>query len=83
MMPIKGNQGDQYKDKTCRLCNKEEETQEHIINECEAITQKIPRNIKYKDIFKDTNLEQLKTIGETLIKIETILENKAHSSSKE
>ena len=80
MMPIKGNQGDQHNDKLCRFCNKEEETQQHIINRCEIIKQNIPRNIEYKDIFKDANLEQLKIIGDTLIEIETFLENKAQSS---
>jgi hypothetical protein len=39
MLDIKANYKNKYSDLTCRLCKKEEETQEHIINWCEVTIQ--------------------------------------------
>ena len=32
---IKANYKNKYKDQTCRLCKKENETQQHVLTECE------------------------------------------------
>ena len=34
MLAVKGNYPTQYKEKNCRWCNEQEETQSHILNNC-------------------------------------------------
>ena len=51
-----------------------EETQKHIIEECEG-TRNTQKQIKYEDIFKDGNTEEMRNIIRTIDEIEEILKN--------
>ena len=57
----------------CRLCNEAEETQEHVIQDC----QKIKRNsdtIRYAEIFKKNNMKKPRAIARALIQINNTLD---------
>ena len=55
----------------CRFCNKDKETQEHIIQECTKI-KRVSGKINYEKIFEE-NTETLKIIAEEIIKLEEII----------
>ena len=58
MVKVKCNYKKMFTDTTCRWCKKKEETQKHILEECEEFP--VDRhNLKEKDIFSN-NLEALK-----------------------
>ena len=40
MLNIKGNFKNKYQNLTCRLCNLQQETQEHILTQCQVIIEK-------------------------------------------
>ncbi len=75
MIPVKANHKGSHKNQDCRWCNKKDtqETQEHILIECEALTSKTKPTFEYKEIFDDSNSEKLRSIAESLITtIETL-----------
>ena len=75
MLPVKeNNTSKQNGDETCRFCKKVKETQKHVIQECTSMRQISNIVIEYQDIFKNTNIDKLREIGEQLLKIEEILE---------
>ena len=57
-----------------QILQKKKYTPKRIIQECEAMTQMYIMRIKYNEIFQNSNIENLKIIGEHLIKIEEKLE---------
>ena len=81
MLPIKGNQKNEYTDKdgnthiTCRLCKEKDETQKHILEECTTL-RKITIPITESMIF-DENTENLE---ETATQIGKILEELERAS---
>ena len=72
MLPIQGNLGHSQEIRECRLCNREEENQEHIIETCSNIHEKGIR-MRYKDIFTNTEPKEIRTIADNLLRIEEIL----------
>ncbi len=75
MIPTKDNMKTKYTDQTCRLCKQGyEETQKHIIEECVG-TCNTQKQIKYEDIFKDGNTEEIRNMIRTIDEIEEILKN--------
>ena len=48
MLTVKSNYGDRYKNKTCRLCQEEEETQKPILSECRT-TNEIINHLEYEE----------------------------------
>jgi len=74
MFPAKMNFKNGNENLQCRYCGVANETQQHLIEEC----LKAPRpnkNIKYKDIFTDNQLEKLKTAAETLNQLNTSIQD--------
>jgi len=75
MFPARMNFKNGYEDRKCRYCESAEETQEHIIEKC----QKIPRTspiLNYREIFEDQQVNDLKTIAETLKQLSTTIQEK-------
>ena len=78
MLPIKGNQKHEYTDKngatviTCRICNTEDETQQHILENCQTIMQKYPQVTK-EMIFSE-NIQELKLTANTIKNIMEMLQ---------
>ncbi len=70
MMVTKTNMPGKFNDKNCRMCKRDvQETQEHILQQCEEIS-KITQQIQnYEDIFKEEDIENLKTAANIIIKI--------------
>ena len=54
---------------TCRLCGAEEETQEHVLEECPEITEEL--KVKYLDIFEEQDPKHLAIYAD---KIQGIME---------
>ena len=73
MLPLKGNQKNEYTDKegnthiTCRMCKKKDETQNHILEECD-ILRKITPPLTESMIFEE-NIEKLKETASFITKI--------------
>ena len=73
MLPVKGNQKNEYTDKngqthlTCRLCKREDETQQHILEKCTARPNS-EMIITKQEIFNE-DVEQLKEIAKHINKI--------------
>ncbi len=69
MIPVKKNQQNQHQNMTCTFCKDPNsiETQEHVIGECKAITDKVPHRIKYKEIFKERDTKTMKQLAKTII----------------
>ena len=73
MLPLKGNQKNEYTDKegnthiTCRICKKKDETQNHILEECD-ILRKITPPLTESMIFEE-NTEKLKETASIITKI--------------
>ena len=70
MIAAKANHKNQYGEHLqCRYCNKDEETQEHILTKCTHLHTKGPK-IGYRDLFQDQDLEKLRTAAVHIIDIE-------------
>ena len=52
----------------CRFWNEAEETQEHVIQDCQKM-KRISDTIKYAEIFKENNMEKTRAIARALIQI--------------
>ena len=73
MMNVRMNYKNGQEKHKCRFCNEAEETQEHVIQDC----QKIKRNsdtIRYAEIFKENNMEKTRAIARALIQINNTLD---------
>ena len=70
-----------------RYCNKEEETQEHILTECTHLHPRGPK-IGYRDLFQDQDLKKLRTAAAHIMDLEKGTEeatspwNKVRNGSK-
>ena len=64
MLPLKTNRKDNTQITTCRWCGKEDETQRHILKECELNPEKLPPDIEYEDIYNDEDIEKLRKIAD-------------------
>jgi len=73
MLDVKNNFRGKHKDMKCRLCEKENETQEHILEECQIIQEKIEKKITKADLFQEDET-RIKETAKKLIEIETILD---------
>ena len=70
MLECKGNYKNKYKGSiTCRACQKEEETQQHILSECTAIHEKNDTKVTIEEIFT----EETNELKQTVEKIQLIL----------
>ena len=74
MLKVKSNYKNGNKDLTCRMCGKHEETQDHILEECESINKDHPPVTKAL-IFSDC-IKELRKAAECITKRMEILENK-------
>ncbi len=70
MLDIKHNFRGKYQDTTRRKCKREEETQEHILEQCKELHENDMTKIRKTEIFED-DPEKLKT---TAKKITTLME---------
>ena len=79
MLPLKGNQKNEYTNKegklniTCRMCNDKDETQKHILEEC-LILRKETNPITKEMVFEE-DTEKLKTTANEIIKMIETMEN--------
>ena len=73
MIDVKANYKNKYKDQTCRLCKKENETQQHILTECE-ITRKNNLTIDY-DMLSAHSPIITKSVARKIEKILEMLSN--------
>ncbi len=77
MMPTKTNMQGNFTDKNCRMCKKPiEETQQHILQECEEIGRLTNQVENYNDIFQDGNVDSLRQAANIIIKIREIMETR-------
>ena len=53
LFPAKNNQRDNHPDLTCRFCKNEDETQEHLLNECKILHTDNKTKIKATEIFAE------------------------------
>ena len=81
MLNIKGNMKSHYKNKTkgrfefqCRACNQHDETQPHILEECESIHLTEDTKVTTSDLFSE-NPANLKTVVGKIKNIMTKLES--------
>ena len=58
MIKVKANYKNGNENLVCRLCKKEQETQQHILEECEIINQKVEKATK--DMVFDENVDELR-----------------------
>ncbi len=77
MMPTKTNMQGNFTDKNCRMCKKPiEETQQHILQECEEISRITNQVENYSDIFQDGNVDSLRQAANIIIKIREVMETR-------
>ncbi len=77
MMPTKTNMQRNFTDKNCRLCkNPGEESQQHILQECEEIGRITNQVENYNDIFQDGNVDSLKQAANIIIKLREEMETR-------
>jgi hypothetical protein len=74
MTNVKSNYKKRYTDLTCRLCGKKEETQEHVLEECQGINRNENGVITIQDIFTE-DLPTLRTTAKKLIKLKKIIDS--------
>ena len=74
MLHVKNNYKNAYKDLTCRACQKENETQEHVLATCSAIHNDTTNKIEKYELFSE-NPEDLKLIYQKLTTTMEKLEN--------
>ena len=65
MLDIKNNYKNKYRDKTCRLCNQQEEDQIHVLSECTGLNTKGLQPVPTSSIFSD-NIETLKAAAKNI-----------------
>ena len=75
MLPVKANYGDRYVNKTCRLCQEEDETQRHVLNKCK-ITKEKTKYVEYVKYFTEDDQGTMTVMAENSIKVAELLENK-------
>ena len=73
MIDVKANYKNKYKDQTCRLCKKENETQQHLLTECE-ITRNNNLTIDYDMLSAHSHIIT-KSIARKIEKILEMLSN--------
>ena len=76
MLKVTNNYKNGYKTLECRLCKKEPETQQHILETCESLHTigTLPK-VKENDIFED-KVENLKTTAKNIKEIMEEFEDK-------
>ncbi len=76
MLPVKNNHKGSYRNLTCRWCKNpnKEETQEHILTECQEIKDKAQTNIKYAEIFLDDDTNRNEEIANQILQVLSVLE---------
>ncbi len=79
MLDIKHNYRGKYPDTTCRKCKNEEETQEHILEQCKQLHKNNETKITKTDIF-ETDPIKLKTTAERIV---TLIEKLTSQESRE
>ena len=73
MMNVRMNYKNGQEKHKCRFCNEAEETQEHVIQDCQKI-KRISDTIRYAEIFKENNMEKNRAIARALIQINNKLD---------
>ena len=72
MLEVKTNYKNKYRDNLkCRACKEAEETQLHVLQECDILHVDETTKIKYDDIFEDEDIPTLRT---TAIRIRETIE---------
>ena len=74
MLEVKNNFRNMYDNLTCRLCKKTEETQEHIMEECEVIHRDESLKTTREQVFT-TDPSKLKEVVKKIEKVMTILQD--------
>ena len=74
MIPAKANHKNQHKDTICRFCKKEEETQRHLLQECNKIPWTRKYDINYDNAFSDADLKQTREAAQCTQELCSILE---------
>ena len=71
MMKVKGNYKNAHRDLTCRKCGKEDESQEHVLNNCDRLIATRNNPITEKLIFE----EDVNDLRQTATRIREIEES--------
>ena len=72
MLDVKANFKNKYSDTKCRWCRTEDETQQHIMEECVEINRREIEKITTKEIFTEET-ESLRRTARKIIKLKEIL----------
>ena len=72
MLDVKANFKNKYSDTKCRWCRTEDETQQHIMEECVEINRREIEKTTTKEIFTE-EIEDIKKTARKIIKIKEIL----------
>ena len=75
MLEVKNNFKNMYDNLTCRMCNKMEETQEHIMEECEVIHRDESLKTTREQVFT-TDPSKLKEVVKKIDKVMAILQDR-------
>ena len=75
MLPVKAKYGDKYVNKTCRLFQKEDQTQKHDLHDCK-ITKEWAKHIEYIKYFTEDEQETMALMTENSIRVTELLEEK-------
>ena len=76
MIRVKANYKGMYNDTLCRFCKVEEETQDHILENCNNIDRK-KYNVVTKEEIYNEELETVKKVAQKIIQIEQYLKSVA------
>ena len=63
MLDVKCNYKSKYRDIRCRLCGLKEESQYHLLAKCGYVRHLTELKIKTKDVFRDSDVGDLKSIA--------------------
>ena len=72
MLDVKNNFRGMYRDLKCRACNKKDETQEHILSECQTIHKDNDTKVTKESLFSK-EVKELKVTANKVTKIMDIL----------
>ncbi len=83
MIPAKSNFKGSHTDLTCRWCKKEntQETQEHIIIECEMTKPPSRNDITCHDIFQDSDMMKIKQAAQRILETLQTIEQKSEQQT--
>ena len=83
MLKVKANYKKGNQSLMCKACKVEEETQLHVLTECNSIHEDDSQRIRYEDIFEEEDMDKLRITAKKIEKTMKILEDIQKNENKE